>query len=259
MRILLIVLGAFIGLPMIATLGLQLYAAAVVAGVASDVNAAVAEADRAANQPPSGNYKVENVMADRGLRAGYEALVRIADPVRQRIVGFNAYVDLRDMLQAGEEMPDADFADVFAAARANAFAEAECGRVLKKLASKCEVDHVAAHRARDEDGVYNISATLRFVQKEALGAVDPAARLAYRELRKPLNDGGRAVIVMRDEAARQREKFYEAAARACGKLRRSEGNCAVYRITVRANPNRGSDAMELVGNAQLSYLQALRS
>lgn len=259
MRILLIAIGAFIGLPMVVTLGLQLYAAIVVAGVASDVNAAVVETERAADQPPSGKYKVENVKADRSLRAGYEALVRVADPVRQRTVGFNAYVELRDMLHAGEEMPDADFADVFASARANAFAEAECGRVLKKLASKCEIDHVAVTRVRNKDDLYNISATLRFVQKDALGAVDPAAQLAYRELRKPLGDGDRAVIVMRDEAARQREKFYEAAARACGKLRHSEGNCAVYRITVRANPNRGSDAMELVGHAQLSYLQALRS
>jgi hypothetical protein len=259
MRVLGIAAGLIFGVPMLITLCLQVYAGIVVAGVASDVNTAMKEAEDAGKNPPAGVYKVGNIKAERTLWPGYQALTSISEPVRQRVVAFNAYVSVRDLLKKGEEMPADDLADVFMSARANTYAEAECALVLKKLASQCSVDNVSAYKVRNETGVYNISGRLRFVQKEGLGKVDTAAQLAYREIQANFGHGKRSVTVMADEAAAAREDFYAEAARACAGLRRTEGNCAIYRVTVRSNPKRGSDAMELSGNVRLSYLDEVGS
>ena len=258
MRIFMIIIGAVAGLPVIAGIAAQIYAAVVVADVAYQVNQSI-DAIEKADQPPVGAYQVENVKGDQALWSGYDALSRIAEPVDERVVTFNAFVKLRELLRPGEEKPDADFADVFVNARAGAFAEGECARVMKKLASQCLVRYVTAYRVEKEDGVYNIQATLAFVQKDGLGNVKTATQLAYREVGKNLAANGKAVTVMPDDAARQREKFYEEAVRVCLKLRKAEGNCAIFRIQISATDKPGSDALQLDGDAQFSFLQPVGS
>ena len=185
MRIFMIIIGAVAGLPVIAGIAAQIYAAVVVADVAYQVNQSI-DAIEKADQPPVGAYQVENVKGDQALWSGYDALSRIAEPVDERVVTFNAFVKLRELLRPGEEKPEADFADVFVNARAGAFAEGECARVMKKFASQCLVRYVTAYRVEKEDGVYNIQATLAFVQKDGLGNVKTATQLAYREVGKNL-------------------------------------------------------------------------
>lgn len=252
------ILGTIVTMVVLAWTGVQLYAAYTVSSAMYQVNSSIDEAERA-SQPPVGTYQVENVKGDQALWPGYEALSKITEPVDDRVITFNAYVKLREFLKPGEERPDADFADVFVNARASAFADGECARVLKKLASQCLVRHVNAYRVDKEDGLYNIQATLAFVQKDGLGNVEAGTRLAYREVSKGLADGGKAVTVMPDDAARQREKFYEETVRICVKLRKAEGNCAIYRIQISANDKPGSDALQLSGDAQFSFLQPLKA
>ena len=179
------ILGTIVTLVVLAWTGVQLYAAYTVSSAMYQVNSSIDEAERA-SQPPVGAYQVENVKGDQALWSGYDALSRIAEPVDERVITFNAYVKLRELLRPGEEKPDADFADVFVNARASAFAEGECARVMKKLASQCLVRYVTAYRVEKGDGVYNIQATLAFVQKDGLGNVKTATQLAYREVRKNL-------------------------------------------------------------------------
>jgi hypothetical protein len=47
--------------------------------------------------------------------------------------------------------------------------------------------------------------------------------------------------------------------RICVKLRKAEGNCAIYRIQINANDKPGSDALQLCGDAQFSFLQPLKA
>jgi hypothetical protein len=257
MRILLIAAGVVAGVPTVAAIAAQIYAAVTVAGVAYQINQSIDEIEKA-DQPPVGAYQVENVTGDEALWSGYNALSRIGEPVDERVITFNAYVKLRELMKPGEERPEPDFADVFVDARASAFAETECARVLKKLASQCVVRNVSTYRVEKDASAYNISVTLGFVQKDPLGKVDEKGRLAYREVSDDLAPGGSQIRVMPEEAARQREKFYEEATRACIKLRKAEGNCAIYRIDIRASKDQGSDALQLYGNAQFSFLQPLK-
>lgn len=245
------IVGAIVGLAVLVGLGVNFYAGYQVTAVAYRMNEAVREA----SEPPTGAYNVENVKDDPSLWSGYAALTKIAEPSEDRVIAFNVPVHLRDLMKPGEQKPEADFADVFANARAGAFADAECGRVLKKLASRCAVSYASASRAGSEPGLYIMSGTLSFVQKDDLGKVDEAAQLVYRELLASVVPGGNSVSVMPPDAARQRERFYEEATRICAKMRRSEGNCAIYRININASRMDGSDALRLDGNGQFSFLQ----
>jgi hypothetical protein len=252
-----LILGTIVTLVVLAWTGVQLYAAYTVHNAMYQVNSSIAEAERA-SQPPVGNYQVVNVKDDPSLWGGYEALSKVGEPVEDRVVTFTALVRLRDLLQPGEAKPDADFADVFVNARAGTYADGECARLLKKLASYCKVSYANANRSGQGD-VYNISATLSFVQKDELGKVEETSRLAYREVNNSMPAASRSVSVMPSDAARQREKFYEEAARLCTKLRKSEGNCAVYRIDISTTNQSGSDALLLSGFTRLSFLQPVKS
>ena len=244
------IISAIVGLAVLVGLGVNFYAGYQVTSVAYQMN----EAIREANEPPTGAYNVENVKDDPSLWSGYKALTKVGEPSEERVIAFSVPVRLRDLMKPGEQKPEADFADVFANARAGAFADAECGHVLKKLASRCSVSYANAYRAGGP-GVYTISGTLSFVQKDGLGKIDETARLAYRELLTSVVPGGNTLSVMPEDAARQREKLYEEATRICAKMRKSEGNCAIYRININASQMDGCDALRLDGNGQFSFLQ----
>ena len=258
MRALAIIGGVIFGVPALVGIGVQLYAAIVVANVAYDVNKSIAEIE-ALDQVPTGKYQVENVEGDRSLWSGYAALTRVAEPVDDRVVTFDVVIQIDDLLHPGEAPPEADFVDVFVNARANTVADAECASLLATLASQCTVRATNAYALSVDKGLYNISATLGFVQKEAFGAVKEKAKLAYREINRELGDGAHVVTVMPSSAAGQRQKFYKEVARLCGKLRKSEGNCAIYRVDIHASDKSGSTALEMHGLARFSYLQPVGS
>jgi len=251
------IIGGFAGLLFLAAGGLQLYSWTVVAGAAYEVDRAMAEADAAMNNPPAGGFNVVNIKDDRALWDGYEALVKLREPVRERAVSFNAYVRLKEFLKPGEEAPEKDFLDVFASARATAYADAECARLLVKLARQCAVDSATAAPVRGEKDLFVLNARLSFVQKDEFGTVDEGA-LAYREVKGDFTDG-KPVTVMPAGAAKQRQKFYDQTATMCAKLRKTQGNCAVYQLIINANEKDGSEALSMSGFARLSFLQPVGS
>lgn len=251
------ILGAIAGLLFLAVGGLQLYSWTVVAGAAYEVDRAMAEAEAEMNNPPAGRFNVVNIETDRLLWDGYEALIKIAEPVRERAVSFNAYVRLKELLKPGEEAPEEDFLEVFASARATAYADAECVRLLTKLASQCAVASATASPVKGEKDLFIVNARLIFVQKDEFGVVETGA-LAYREVKNDFTEG-RPVTVMPGGAAKQRQKFYDQTAATCAKLRKTQGNCAVYQLIINTDEKDGSDALRMSGFARFSFLQPVGS
>ena len=251
------ILGGLAGLVFLAAGGLQLYSWTVVAGAAYEVDRAMAEAEAEFNNPPAGEFNVVNVKDDRMLWDGYEALIKVGEPVRERAVSFNAYVRLKELLKPGEDAPDRDFLEVFASARATAYADAECTRLLVKLASQCAVDSATASPVRGEKDVFLVNGRLTFVQKDEFGTAEEGA-LAYREVKADFTDG-KPVSVAPAGAAKQRQKYYDQAAVMCAKLRKTQGNCAVYQLIINTNERDGSDALNMSGFARFSFLQPVGS
>ncbi len=241
--------AVFIGLPIVATVILQLFGTVMMVSVAHQVQSGGSDADR----PVKSKYKVDNVQGDRSLRAGFKALSNVSALSEDRQVSVSTQVALKDLLDPGEAKPDPDFAHVFVKARAPRLAKEECARLRKTLASECVVERATAGKAYD--GLYRVSMTLNFIQRDSFGEVEQADTHSYHEIRERLPISGRTIKAMPASAGKKREALYAEAARLCSKLRASEGNCAIYHVQVSERADRKSSAVELSGHVRLSFLQ----
>ncbi len=251
MKSLKILFAVVIGLPIVATVALQLFGAVMVASVAHQVHSGIQDAD--GKRPIKSKYKVDNAKSDRSWRQGFKALSNIDQLHEYRAVNVTLRVALRELLEPGEAQPQPEFAGVFMKARAPRLGKQECERLTKKLASECTVGRVSTGRERD--GKYTVNLVLNFIQKAPFGEVDKAEVHSYQEVNQRLPVSGQTLRVMPSVSGQKREALYAEAALLCERVRSSEGNCAIYRLDVSERDARKSSAVDVAGKVRLSFLQ----
>jgi hypothetical protein len=126
----------FLGLMAFLVLGavfVQLYVWITMYGVVHSISSEIAEAEKAGKADSSFSPGLEIAGTEDGgyQRPGYVALASIGKMHDYRFVSIESYVRLKDMLEAGEDMPDKEMLSAFVTARVVRLADAEC-EILKK-------------------------------------------------------------------------------------------------------------------------------
>jgi hypothetical protein len=230
----------FLGLlafPVLGVVLVQLYVWITMYGIVHSINSEIAEVEKAGKADSSFRPGLEITgIEDSGYqKLGYVALTSIGKIHDYRFVTVESYVRLKDMLEAGEEMPDKEMLSAFVTARVVRFAAAECEFLKKSLAAECTVS--STHASPSANGLVDISISLNFIQKSEFGTIRAKKKAAYVEMEQSLIDGSTAKIVSLGGAAGLRGSLYERAVNLCGKIRSSEGNWAISNVVIRANPN----------------------
>jgi hypothetical protein len=236
----------FLGLVAFLALGvvlMQLYVWITMYSVVNSISSEIAEAEKPGKADSSFSPGLEITGTEDGgyQRPGYVALTSIGKTHDYRFVNVESYVRLKDMLEADEEMPDKEMLSAFVTAKVARFAGAECELLKKSLAAECIVS--SSHASPSGKGLVDISFSLNFIQKSEFGTIKAKKKAAYVEIDQNLINGSTAKIVSVSGAAALRNSLYERAVSFCGKIRSSEGNCAISKVFIRANPSdsNGSD------------------
>jgi hypothetical protein len=116
----------------------------------------------------------------------------------------------------------------------------------------------SSHASPSGNGLVDISFSLNFIQKNEFGTIKAKKKAAYVEIDQNLIDGSTAKVVSLSGAAALRSSLYERAASLCGKVRSSEGNCAISNVFIRATPSdsNGSD-QHVVASATFAAIEPL--
>jgi hypothetical protein len=251
----------FLGLMAFLVLGvvfMQLYVWITMYGVVHSISSEIAEAEKAGKADSSFSPGLEITGTEDGgyQRPGYVALTSIGKMHDYRFVSIESYVRLKDMLEAGEQMPDKEMLSAFVTARVVRFADAECELLKKSLAAECIVS--SSHASPSGNGLVDISFSLNFIQKNEFGTIKAEKKAAYVEIDQSLIDGSTARIVSLSGAAALRGSLYARAVSLCGKIRNSEGNCAISNVFIRANPSDSSGFdQHVVANATFVAIEPL--
>ena len=251
----------FLGFVALSTLGVvlvQLYVGITMFGVVHSINSDMAEAEKAgkADSSFSPGLEISGIEDGGQQKYGYVALASIGKMHNNRFVSIESYVRLKDMLEAGETMPDKEMLPAFVTARVARFADAECELLKKSLAAECIVSN--SNASPSGNGLVDISFALNFIQKNEFGTIKAKKKAAYVEIEQSLISGSASTTVSLSGAAALRSSLYERAVSLCGKIRRSEGNCAISNVFIRANPSDSNGtAQSVVANATFATIEPL--
>lgn len=128
---------------------------------------------------------------------------------------------------------------------------AECALLTQTLAAKCAVTRIAAEQS---ETFYDLSMTLSFTQRDAFGAVQPSAELNYLEISANLNKTAEKILLT-DRWPAQRREYYAGVNTHCTRIRKENGNCAIYKIDIRSSPERKSSAVKVTADATFIVLR----
>jgi hypothetical protein len=258
MKLLKILLIVFVGVPVVGTILLQFFGAIMMFGVVYQVNESISEVEnlgRASNSFSPDVEIVGNAVGDRH-KPGYVALSMINEMYAYRQVRVTSYVRLKDMVDAGEDLPDDEMLDAFVSARVTRLANLECDLLEKTLAAKCSVD--SANASPTKNGLVNIRFLLTFIQRSEFGVVKASKKATYVEIEQSLTLGSTAKVVTLDKAAEYRSSLYERAVKLCDRLRGSEGNCGIFNVSITARPSGSTGTSQSIqAHATFSSIEAL--
>lgn len=184
----------------------------------------------------------------RRFKRGYLEMTKFNDIKAGRMASFAAYVRIDDLLSPGEARPADEMLPVFVKSRAILYAKQECERLLENFASECAVNHADG---RVQEGVIRIDGSMRFVQRDDFGALDPETSWVFANVSDNLTAG--AVSTSLSGGAAARAALYRKAAQKCAEIKRRESNCAVTAIRLGASKDR-SGGYKLSGAADYSFL-----
>ena len=244
------------GAPMIAIMGLQIFGQAMFFSASQDIHQSISKS-ASRNDPMDGNVlDIINHKKRGRFKRSYVAFSRMNDIESNRSISFTAYVTPKSLLASGENLPDRSLMEIFAKSHALGFSRKECERLLTVLASRCKVE---SSRARlGKDGLIRIDTWLKFVQKMPFGSYEENEKLAYQEIGKSLTLKNKPVVVPMRAAAAQRMRFYQKILRECNSIRKSAGNCVLYKISIKAHKKSHSRSTRMAGTVWYTYIQKIK-
>ncbi|HBT68843.1 MAG TPA: hypothetical protein DEB63_12165 [Agrobacterium sp.] len=127
----------------------------------------------------------------------------------------------------------------------------ECDLLTQTFAAKCAVIQITAEKS---GSYYDLNMTLSFTQRDPFGSVQPSEALNYLEISANLNKTPEKTLLT-DRWQVQRREYYAGVAVHCTRIRKENGNCAIYRIIIRSTPDRGSSAVKVTANSTFIVLR----
>ncbi len=188
------------------------------------------------------------------LKYGYLAMANFDAIEAERSVNFSTYVSLRSMLRSGETLPDRDYREVFAQARAVEYAHQECDLIKQYFARECVVKHVRASTDKTGKSI-RIIARLSFIQAGDFGDIsDTSATWSFRDITSRI----KVAEAAKARTLRSRAKVYRKVMRECASIRRREGNCAITGLSISARRSRKSGLIRMSASAKYAFLKRLQ-
>jgi len=181
------------------------------------------------------------------FKRGYLEMAKFGDIKAGRMASFSAYVRVNDLLKPGEAAPAREMLPVFAKSRAILFAQEECERLMQTLARDCAVNSA---QGRIDDGIVRIDGSLRFVQRDEFGELDPEAEWVFANVSDTLTTPTQTSSM--GAGASDRLAVYRKAAQKCAEIKRRESNCAI--TSVRAFMSKSRSGYRIDGLAEFAFL-----
>lgn len=127
----------------------------------------------------------------------------------------------------------------------------ECDLLTQTFAAKCAVIRITAEKSGP---YYDLSMTLSFTQRDSFGSVQPSEALNYLEISANLNKTPDKTLLT-DRWPAQRREYYAGVAVHCTRIRKENGNCAIYQVNIRSTPDRGSSAVKATASSTFIVLR----
>jgi hypothetical protein len=245
----LIALGVLVVIPFTTLVGLQIYNAANLAMLGSDISIRETEWKSEAlalntNVDPESLKSTTNQHAYR-LLASHSELV----PERRVVVTIQEPLD--DMKTKHTETGQDSLLDK-AAQKIQSMGEQECTLLIGTLASQCTVMSATGRPLGDTGYEYQLQ--LAFSEINPFGESDPAAHYEFILTR---SSPGRAATNSRiyyEQSASRRRRIYEDVADTCQAIREKSGNCSVTALSIASRLDRGTPMARLSASAAYASL-----
>lgn len=182
------------------------------------------------------------------FKRGYLEMAKFDDLEAGRRAWFSAYVRIEELLAPGETRPAEEMLPVFVKSRAILYAKDECERLITALARECAVNNADG---RLKDGLVRIEGSMRFVQHDEFGEIDPTAEWVFANVSGKLAEAGAITSMARGAA--DRVALYRKAAQKCAEIKKRESNCAVTAIRIDTVKNH-QGGYTLSASADYSFL-----
>ncbi len=207
--------------------------------------------------PFGGKIDIRNArLSSWRLKSGLKAIAGFGEFNSARAIHVATVTTLRDLLKPGEKMPSKDSHDLYVRSRVGFIAKEECNRLLELLARACEFSNTNASRWRGN--LYNVSFTLRFIQKDAFGEINSEATLNYTEIDDEFSNRLRNARRWNDKyLAKVRVKAYKKFSKDCKSIKKDHGNCALLNAVFQLRAMDVNNGPVMVTNATFSVLQKL--
>lgn len=249
-QLFLVALATFIVIPFVVLLFLQIYNAYNLTRLGNDI--AVKENEwklRAARL----NARVDpESLKSPSNQLAYSLLEAHDDMVAERRAIVTFQVPLGENRQKSGKVVTDDELLNGASGKVHEMGENECAALMATLAAKCTVMSATGRPIGTNAFEYQVQ--LAFVEKNALGAVDPAGTYEFIVTK---SSPGKAVTASRvyfGKTAALRQRIYKDVADTCAAIRKKSGNCSVTSLSVASKLDRGTPMARLSASAAYASL-----
>ena len=245
----LIALGVLVVIPFTTLVGLQIYNAANLAVLGSDI--AVREtAWKSEAMALNSNVDPESLKSAASQHA-YRLLAGHAWLVPERRVVVTIQEPLDDMKTKQSRSGQDSLLDK-AAQKIQSKGEQECALMIGALASQCTV--MAATGRPLGDTAYEYQLQLAFSEIHPFGKSDAATRYEFLLTRSSPGRAATSNRIYFDQSASQRRRIYEDVAETCQAIRERSGNCSVTALSIASRLDRGTPMARLSASAAYASL-----
>lgn len=249
-QLFLVLLATFIVIPFVVLLFLQIYNAYTLTRLGNDI--AVKQNEwkyRAARL--NANVVPESLKSPANQFA-YQLLDAHDDMVAERRLVVTIQQPLGETKQKSGKIVSEDQLLDAATGRIQEIGESECRALMETLAGACMV--MSATGRMIGDNAYEYQLQLAFSEKNALGAVDPAATYEFLITRSSPGKTATMSRVYFEKAAGLRKRIYQDVAGTCAAIRKKSGTCSVTTLSVASKLDRGTPMVRLSASAAYASL-----
>lgn len=246
----LLALLVLVVLPFTTLIGLQIYNAAHLALLGSEI-AARSDSWKLEAHALNANVDPESLNSPSNQYA-YRLLSMHGELVPERRVVVTVQIPLGDLKPKKDSKVTADDLLNGAAENIQEIGEKECALLIGTLASQCTV--MAATGRPVGAQAYEYQLQLAFAEKNAFGKTDAAKSYEFIISRTSPGKAATRQRIYFAKSARQRQQIYVDVADTCAAIRRKSGNCSVTGLSIASKLDRGTPMARLSASAAYASL-----
>lgn len=185
----------------------------------------------------------------------FRAMKSPTDFNSQRFIWVTTYVPTKVILKNNPDVSPIDETSVEIVAQvwAGQYAQKECERVMKQLASKCRVASVSA--AVKKGRRVRAHFKMEYVGQHDAPTYDSSKKYLFNTISRSLLFKKKSGSVSWRSAESKRSKLYRKVARLCSKIRKEYGTCESSRLFIAMEPKRRSRSYKQSARVTLSWLK----